>query len=187
MSLEKLVQATGYLLKKYDDRRLNYTKLIKELYLADREAFAEKNSSITGDTYVSMKHGPVLSRLYDLIKGKCQDKNTQNYWDTRFTTDGQDLMANFDQYPDGNLSIADEEILDMIDGKFHHKSYGQMIDYVHENCKEWHNPGNTSVSLKIEDILAAIGKTQEEIDWILEENHAFEVEDKLFKSLATEV
>jgi predicted membrane protein len=34
MNIEKLVQATGYLLKKYDNRRLNYTKLIKELYLA---------------------------------------------------------------------------------------------------------------------------------------------------------
>lgn len=38
--------------------------------LADREAYAKWGKPITGDTAVSMKHGPVLSTVYDLTKGE---------------------------------------------------------------------------------------------------------------------
>ncbi|GHU84975.1 hypothetical protein FACS189473_3380 [Spirochaetia bacterium] len=185
MNIEKLVQATGYLLKKYDNRRLNYTKLIKELYLADREAIDESNSSITGDSYVSMKHGPVLSTLYDLIRGKVKS-DIQAYWDTRFSTDGTDLIANFDQYPIGKLSRAETAILDNIDGKFHQKRFGEMIDYVHAECPEWKNPGDTSSPINFEDILRVLGRTQQEIDWIVEDKKIFEEEEKVFASLAVE-
>ena len=49
MNLEKLIQVTGYILKKYKETTLNYTKLIKLMYLADRESIREMNVSITGD------------------------------------------------------------------------------------------------------------------------------------------
>ena len=51
-------------------RRLDadYLKLIKLLYLADRAALIETGSPITGDRYVSMKFGPVLSNVLNLIK-----------------------------------------------------------------------------------------------------------------------
>jgi uncharacterized phage-associated protein len=186
MNIEKLVQATGYLLKKYDKRRLNYTKLIKELYLADRESIDSSNSSITGDTYVSMKHGPVLSNLYDLIRGKNRNTEAQKYWDSRFSTDGDELLANFDQYPEGKLSRAEESILDRIDGQFHQMRYGKLIDYVHANCPEWHDPGSASTAINLGDILKALGRTPEQIDWILEDTRAFEEEDRIFASLATE-
>jgi hypothetical protein len=58
MQIEKLMQAVGYLLKKYK-RRLNYTKLIKELYLTGRESLKETNQAISGDSYVNMKNGTV--------------------------------------------------------------------------------------------------------------------------------
>jgi uncharacterized phage-associated protein len=186
VNIEKLVQATGYLLKKYDNRRLNYTKLIKELYLADREAINEINASITGDSYVSMKHGPVLSNLYNLIRGKSIDKEAQAYWDCRFSTDGTDLLANFDQYPIGKMSRGEMAILDNIDGQFHQKGYGEMIDYVHAKCPEWKSPGNTSIPIDFEDILRALGRTKQEIDWIMEDRQAFKEEEKTFASLSTE-
>ena len=185
MNIEKLVQATGYLLKKYNNRRLNYTKLIKELYLADRAAIAASNSSITGDSFFCMKHGPVLGNVYSLIKGKYREPE-QSYWNVRFSVDGNELLANFDQFPEGKLSKAEKEILDRIDGQYYQKTFGQMIDIVHEICPEWKDPGNTSVPLKLEDILTALQRTPEEIEWILEEAAAFEAEDRIFSSLAAE-
>jgi uncharacterized phage-associated protein len=44
-------------------------RLIKLLYIADRELLAESGRTLTGDRAVAMKNGPVLSRVYDLIKG----------------------------------------------------------------------------------------------------------------------
>ena len=38
------------------------------LYVADREALLTWNRPITGDKFVSMDNGPVVSLIYDLIK-----------------------------------------------------------------------------------------------------------------------
>jgi uncharacterized phage-associated protein len=183
--IEKLSQATGYILRKYGSR-LNYTKLIKLLYLADKESFSEINRSVTGDSYASMKNGPVLSQLYDLIKGTSHNAAAQNLWNTRFSTDGRDLTANFDRIPEGKLSRFEKTTLDKIDQKFHNQSYGEMIDYVHDPaiCPEWKDPGNTSIPIPIEDILESVGRTPEEIAWIVQDTNVFEQEEKLFRALA---
>ncbi|MCA6072137.1 MAG: SocA family protein [Endomicrobium sp.] len=69
MNFKKLVQVVNYVLAKYD-YRLNYTKLVKLLYISDRECLDKWGFAISGDSYHSMKQGPVLSRLYDFILEK---------------------------------------------------------------------------------------------------------------------
>ncbi len=48
--------------------RMSYLKLIKLLYLLDREALLRWGRPVTTDRYVSMDNGPVVSRIYDLIR-----------------------------------------------------------------------------------------------------------------------
>jgi len=52
---------------------MNYMRLLKLLYIADREMLAQHAQPITGDRVVAMERGPVLSRTYDLILGKTED------------------------------------------------------------------------------------------------------------------
>jgi Protein of unknown function (DUF4065) len=66
---EKALQATGVLLE-LAGGRMEYLRLLKLLYISDREMIAESLSPITGDRVVAMNHGPVLSQIYDLIKGQ---------------------------------------------------------------------------------------------------------------------
>jgi len=66
---EKAMQAAGVLLS-LDGDRMESIRLLKLLYVADREMLAEIGSPITGDRAVAMKHGPVLVQVYDLIKGR---------------------------------------------------------------------------------------------------------------------
>ena len=63
----KAAQAASVLLDRHEGR-MPYIKLLKLLYLADREALIETGLPITGDRFVSLKFGPVLSRVLDLIK-----------------------------------------------------------------------------------------------------------------------
>jgi uncharacterized phage-associated protein len=49
----KAAQAAAYLLKKHDGR-LNFMKLIKLLYLADRKSLLENGKPITGDRMLAM-------------------------------------------------------------------------------------------------------------------------------------
>ena len=72
---------------------MNYTKLIKELYFSDREALRTKGFSITGDIYYSMKKGPVLSNLLNLIKGTLADSKIQEKWNDIFQRSGRDVIS----------------------------------------------------------------------------------------------
>ena len=183
MNIEKLIQAVGYIMEKYNNV-LNYTKLIKLLYLSDRKSFAETGYSITGDSYVSMKNGPVLSTLYDLIKNKSSDIPLQYYWNSKFTTDGYNIHRVCTFIPKGELSASDMEIMDLIDRQFHNTSYSSMIDYVHDpkNCPEWKDT-LSSIPLPKSEILKQIGFSNEDIQIILEEEESYKKESELLKSL----
>lgn len=180
-NIEKVIQACNYLIKK-SNFSINYTKLIKLLYLADKESLNQSLQTITGDTYVSMDSGPVLSTLYDLIKGKGKEKD-QVIWDSRFIRDGYNLIGVTDRIPQGELSAFEMQILDKIYDHFRDYDLRKMIDYVHKECPEWEFPNGSSIPIHPEKMLESIGKTPEEIEWILEEARAFEEEETAFLSL----
>jgi uncharacterized phage-associated protein len=181
-NLEKLIQTCNYLLKK-NNFSLNYTKLIKMLYLADKESLKGSLQTITGDKYVSMNNGPVLSELYDLIMDKWHKENEQNLWNNRFTRNGHDIIAMTDRIPQGELSAFETQILDQIYEHFGNFSLGEMINYVHKNCPEWKFPNGSSIPIKPIEILESIGRPPEEIEWILAESNAFEEEEQVSLSL----
>ena len=73
----KATQAAACLLK-LRGGQMSYLKLVKLLYLADREALLRWDRPITTDRYVSMDNGPVLSRVLNLINGSYE--STTGIW-----------------------------------------------------------------------------------------------------------
>jgi uncharacterized phage-associated protein len=71
--LKRTLQAVGEMLRQSPAQRMNYMRLLKLLYIADREMLAEHAHPITGDQAVAMQRGPVLSQTYDLLVEKVQD------------------------------------------------------------------------------------------------------------------
>jgi uncharacterized phage-associated protein len=65
---EKTLQAAGILLS-LDGLRMDRIRLLKLLYIVDRELLVQAGRPLTGDVAVAMNYGPVLSRVYDLIRG----------------------------------------------------------------------------------------------------------------------
>ena len=49
---------------------MNYMRLLKVLYLAEREILADSGKPLTGSRVVAMPRGPVLEDLFQLIKGQ---------------------------------------------------------------------------------------------------------------------
>ena len=184
LNLEKLIQSCNYLLKK-NDFTLNYTKLIKLLYLADKESLKGSLQTITGDTYVSMDNGPVLSSLYDLIRDKHVKKELQTLWNSHFLKNKYDLKTLvISQKPHDELSAYEMHILDSVYEQFKSYDVWDMVNYVHKNCPEWEFPEGSSIPIHQKEILQSIGRTQEEIELILAETDAFEEEEQVFSSLA---
>lgn len=60
--------------------RLSILKLMKLLYLADRESLARFGSPLSYDRFASLPHGPVLSQTLDYINGFW--KSSTGGWDS---------------------------------------------------------------------------------------------------------
>ena len=184
MNIKKLIQVVHYVLKKYD-LKLNYTKLLKLLYLSDRQALGETGASITGDAYYSLDNGPILSCVYDLIRGKAS-YNMQNIWDAIFITDGYDVYALSKNIPYGELSEYEKRILDIIDAQYHDKTYQDMISIVHDKmiCPEWRAPEqHGATKIHTEEILNAFGWSAQDIEIWKEEYDIFLEEEKILKEV----
>jgi len=67
-NLNKTIQAAAFILERLGD--VDKIKLIKLIYLADREHFIRTGAPITGDRQVAMPWGPVPSRTLDAINGQ---------------------------------------------------------------------------------------------------------------------
>lgn len=173
---DKTCQAVAYLLK-LSGGRMNYTKLIKLLYIADRESLRENGFPITGDTPVAMKNGPVQSLTYDLIKGDAEDAPA---WSRFFKTEERDLVLREDP-SEGKLCRYEVDKLDEVYNQYKSKDFGAMIDIVHE-FEEWkrNDPGDSSKLIPLEDILEAVGRAKD-IDMIKEEAEAAEQLDQAFQ------
>jgi len=144
-------------------------RLLKLLYLAEREALKRSNRPICGGLYVSMPHGPVMSEVYDLIRGQAWGESA--VWNARIVAaDERDLMLRGEIDPD-SLSDADIAVLKDTFRRFKHMTDGQIYRFVHDPAKvpEYRDPEGSSAPIPAAHVLEAVGKTAPEIVTIAEE------------------
>lgn len=168
---ERIAQAAAFLIGCGKEQRIQYLKLLKLLYWADRESLREAGVPITGDTAVAMKNGPVLSNIYDYIKG--EDLSDHTVWDRYFRKDGYELVLTADPGM-GKLSRYDRRILKTAYETHQGQDGFEMSESSHE-FPEWEAAnarrkidGRGAVPIRIEDTLAAVGCSQEQIDRVAE-------------------
>ncbi|GHT24644.1 hypothetical protein AGMMS49953_07600 [Endomicrobiia bacterium] len=177
MNLEKIIQIVNYVLQKYDFS-LNYTKLLKLLYIADRECLDRWNFTISEDNYAAMKQGMVLSGLYDFIRGNA-DKLSQVKWDSYFYRDNYDLRSRHrENCSYDELSEAEKEMLDEVDKKYHFESWQYLVNEVVHKFPEWKEVedeiGNSSLKIEKEKILSVLDRDEREIKEIISSENAYE-------------
>ena len=66
---DKTLQAAGMLLH-MSGGSMPRLKLLKLLYIADRQCLAVEGNTITGDKAYAMRKGPVISTTYSIIRGE---------------------------------------------------------------------------------------------------------------------
>lgn len=158
----RVAQMAAYLINK-SGGTMKYLKLMKLLYLADRESLDRYGDPISGDHMVSMKHGPVLSQTYDLIKAG--GDNPAEGWEAwiagqpNYAVASTRPLATRDDFDE--LSDADLEILNKIWGQFGHMNQYHLVDYTHDNCSEWVDPCGSSFPIAPEAVFLALGKQPE--------------------------
>lgn len=166
-NLEKLSQLVLYLLSKEESHSMNSLKLMKMLYLSDRESLKETCYSISGDTFVSLKNGPALQTVRELINGsKLDDK-----WTALFIKENDLLKINTnDNLRFGKLSKFEMNIIDKVFDDFKDYTTEELIDYTHssKNIPEWHYDNNETI-INEDDILSLLDFDKETIAYYREE------------------
>lgn len=66
--VRRIVQIVCYFLSLDDNRKMNYMKLVKLIWAADRMHARRYGRTITGADYYALKHGPVCSIALDVMK-----------------------------------------------------------------------------------------------------------------------
>jgi uncharacterized phage-associated protein len=153
---DKTLQATGVLLEA-DDNRMETMRLLKLLYISDRELLAETGHPLTGDRVVAMKNGPVLSRVYDTIRGQTAQSDR---WLEFVHRDGYKVILR--QKP-GREKLSKREIGKLTEVTERYRQLGnfELSDETHKFA-EWqqHYHEGASTPIPWEDVLRAQGKPE---------------------------
>jgi hypothetical protein len=168
--VEKLAQMVAFLMKREVGRDAkNYTKNMKLLYWANREALRRWERPITNDATFSMPQGPALSLLLDLMKVRAAPAH-QDLWNRYFIKDGYNLQLKADP-GSSELSEGERELLAELQDHFKDLDFRQMIAFLHDktNVPEYVNPGTSSNPIALGEILESLGKDEKQRSVIQDE------------------
>ena len=166
----KSTQMAGCLLQ-LAGNHMNYMKLIKLMYIADREALKRWGHPLTGDEYYALPHGPIVSRVYDLIADE-PDLSSSAYWNTFIATHNYEVELK-QSTPADSLAPADVDLLHDVFRQFGHLNQWQLRDLTH-GFPEWRDPSGSRLAIRYLDILRAVGREE------TAEEEAGEIEDRNF-------
>lgn len=179
----RVAQMAAYLLN-HARTRMKYLKLMKLLYLADRESMKRHGHPISGDRYVSMDHGPVLSNTLNLINGAV--KFQERGWD-HWIADKADYAVSLRRRATrevlDELSNADIDVLRDVFAKFGKVNQWDLVKYIHRYCREWQDPNGSSIPISYEEIFKALGRSPAEARKLGARVEQQRHIDKLFASL----
>ena len=163
----RAAQAAARLLDQHGGT-MPWLKLVKLLYLADRAAFVEGGRPITGDRFVSVRHGPALARVLELITDDCPAGDS--VWH------GYIARKRFDACLVGpaeseRLADFDRDVLDSVFETYGCLKEWDVVARTHA-LPEWKDPGNTVIPIEPEDILRYAGYSEKAIGYVADQAEA---------------
>ena len=157
----KVAQMAAFLLGKGGDR-MPHLKLMKLLYLADREALERYGFPISGDCIVAMPHGPVLSMTLNLMDGDVE--SLPGGWDSLISDKENYELSLKDSVTRSDLdelSQADIDVLEAVWARFGHMGKYEIRDFTHDHCPEWTDPNGSSNPISYEKVFRALGRSKD--------------------------
>lgn len=91
--LTKAIQAAAVLFREEGTEAMEALRLLKLLYVAERESIQEISRPIVGDRIVALEHGPVMSDLYDLVKDEPLHSDQWTEWHQFFESSGRHVVV----------------------------------------------------------------------------------------------
>jgi uncharacterized phage-associated protein len=158
---DKATQAAARILVRAGGR-MRHLKLIKLLYLVERESLTRFGVPVTWDAYVSMPYGPVMSATLDRINER--EEYAGGYWDRHIApkVNYEVRLREGVDVPRDQLSEAEEAIIDEVVERFGRMDRWTLVELTHR-LPEWTDPQGSSIPIDPADILRSEGFSAEEI------------------------
>ncbi len=144
--------------------RMNYMRLLKVLYIAERESLGETGHPILGATIYAMERGPVMDEIYALMKGQSfHAPEFQKY----FVRDHY-AIAMIDDPGNGDLTEYEIAKIQEVEERYADRDEWDMVNICHE-LQEWkkNDPGKSCKTIPLRDILDAVGISGDEADLLI--------------------
>lgn len=146
---ERAIEAIDFLAQEWPGITQYY--IGKTFFFADREHFLDWGSVISGDRYFAMEHGPVPSRIYDLLKpGSGEEDDWVSYFNSRLSISPEgNLLHVFSKGRNDlpHLSDSHKEYLQQWVRRVRPMSFGALADLAHQDeswRRAWALPGNAN-------------------------------------------
>ena len=167
---KKATQMAAFFLKLHK-KEMKYLGLLKLMYMADRKSLQEFDQPITGDVYISMTYGPVLSKVYDLIKNNKIAKG-EYYWWKYIETNKKTYTVKLLQDPGtGELCKAEKVIMQKVYNSCGNYDRFELAEKTH-TFPEWRDPereDQLAIPIDNYDLLKNhLKKTDAEMRYIIE-------------------
>jgi uncharacterized phage-associated protein len=177
-STRKTLQAAGVLLRLSRDR-MSLLRLLKLLYIADREHLRKSQRPIVGTRPIAMKNGPLHSEVYNLIKGEHLD---EPLWSEFIRREGYEVELEKDP---GRSELSAAEVRTLTDTFERYLSFDEwdLVEITHD-FPEWiknypDESENISRTIPFVDLLDAVG-LQDHKQAILDDLREEAAMDRLF-------
>ncbi len=156
--LAKAVQSFGVLFSSENDPKVAFYRLLKLLYISDREFLKETGRPIVGGKDIAMKKGPLNSQIYDLIKGEHPDSNL---FLRHFTRDGKRLLVMLTDPGRDDLSRREVRKLVEVSDRFRDLDDDEIGDLTHKFPEYLQNyVTDTSKPISLQSKLEALEMTE---------------------------
>ncbi len=163
----KATQTAAYFVSRWPNQAIDKLALVKLLYHVERESLNDLGRPVFGDVYFSLDHGPIVSQALDLMKTNLGDPDQPDgYWLEHIQKGiGNEIKLVVDPGTD-DLAPIELRIIDRVYQHNRGKSTSQLRRESHD-LPEYQEPAPSSrIPIAAEEILAAQGKTDDEIEEI---------------------
>jgi hypothetical protein len=170
---KKATQAIARLIEK-SGGPVDYLRIAKLVYLADRASLQSRGIPIVGGHYYSMRKGPTIGEIMDFVG----NRNAPGWEDTVSPRFGNEIRLQ--GRPSFNaLSDAEMDVLDATVKAHSSRTTQELVAWCHENCPEYEQTERRRTPIQVETILKAGKKSPRQIQKVIDEAKTFEELDRL--------
>jgi len=135
---------------------IDYLRLSKLVYLAERQSIISRGVPIVGGHYFSMKKGPTIGEIMDYV----HNQKAPQWKETISPRHGNEVRLESAGLSFSALSQSEIEILDSTVAAHVGRTTDELVEWCHLNCPEYEEVKSGRRPIQAEKILIVAAKSQ---------------------------